>query len=143
MKLHLLKLAACISIFTAGAAFAGLFGSGRAVVVPAGNLKWVNLGIPGVDAAVVSGDMKKGASRFFLRYPKGLETPVHYHTADHYATVVSGSITLRAAGKTQRLEPGSYFALTGKIKHVAKVEGDQEAVFFIQADGPWDAVFPK
>ena len=97
----------------------------------------------GVVAAPVSGDMDKGPSRFFLKYPAGFVTPSHHHSADHYATIISGSITLTAAGREQKLGPGSYFALTGKASHVARVEGKEEAVFFIEADGPWDVVMDK
>ena len=87
--------------------------------------------------------MATGPCRFFLKYPAGLVTPLHSHTADHHVTVVSGSITLNVGGKDHLLGPGSYFALTGKASHVARVEGKEEAVFFIEADGPWDVVMDK
>ena len=112
------------------------------VVVPKAELKWKDMG-NGVAAAPVSGDMEKGASRFFLKYPVGLVTPKHHHDADHYGTVVSGTVTLTVDGKDHRLGPGAYFALTNKASHAAKVEGNEEAVFFIQADGPWNAVMEK
>jgi mannose-6-phosphate isomerase-like protein (cupin superfamily) len=118
-------------------------GAGKLVVVPKAELKWKDMGIPGVAAAPVSGDMEKGASRFFLKYPVGFVSPKHHHTADHYVTVLSGTITLTVDGKEHKLGPGSYFALTEKMPHTAKVEGNEEAVFFIQADGPWDAVMEK
>ena len=116
---------------------------GKSVVVPKAELKWVDMGIPGVAAAPVSGDMKKGPSRFFLKYPVGFVTPKHHHTTDHSVTVVSGTITLTVDGKDHRLGPGSYFELNNKAPHVAKVEGNEEAVFFIQAKGPWDVVMAK
>ncbi len=115
---------------------------GSSVVVKNSELNWKDMG-NGVAAAVVSGDMQKGASRFFLKYPVGLVTPKHHHNADHYVTVVSGSITLTVDGKDRKLAPGDYFALTKKAMHVAKVEGSQAAVFFIQADAPWDVVADK
>ena len=118
-------------------------GSGQVVAVPQAELKWKNMGVPGLDAAVVSGDMEKGPSRFYLKYPAGFVSPAHHHSADHYATLVSGTITLTAGGKDYRLGPGSYFALTGKLPHIAKVEGKEDAIFFIQADGPWDVVMEK
>lgn len=118
-------------------------GSGKSVVVAKADLKWKDMGIPGVMAAQVSGDMQKGASRFFLKYPVGLLTPNHHHTADHYVTLVSGTVTLTVDGKEHRLVPGSYFALIGKAPHIAKVEGNEDAVLFIQADGPWDVVSEK
>jgi mannose-6-phosphate isomerase-like protein (cupin superfamily) len=117
-------------------------GDGSAVVVAKADLKWNDMG-NGVEAAPVSGSMEKGASRFFLKYPVGLVTPKHHHDADHYVTVVSGTVTLTVEGKDYRLGPGAYFALTNKVSHTAKVEGNEDAVFFIQADGPWNVVIKK
>jgi quercetin dioxygenase-like cupin family protein len=118
-------------------------GADKLVVVPKADLVWTKLGTAGVAAAMVSGDMEKGASRFFLKYPVGLVTPMHHHTADHYVTVVSGTITLTVDGKEHKLGPGSYFELTQKKPHAAKVEGDEDAVFFIQAEKAWDVVMEK
>ena len=115
--------------------------AGSAVVAKA-DLKWKDMG-NGVSAAPVSGNMDKGASRFFLKYPVGLVTPKHHHDTDHYVTVVSGTITLTVDGKNYKLGPGSYFSLTNKASHIAKVEGKEAAVFFIQADGPWNVVMEK
>ena len=117
-------------------------GAGAAAVVAKADLKWKDLG-NGIAAAQVSGDMDKGASRFYLKYPVGLVTPKHHHSANHYVTVVSGTVTLAVDGKTHKLGPGSYFALTNKASHTAKVEGNEEAVFFIQAEGPWNVVMEK
>ena len=49
-------------------------------VVPKSELKWKSLG-NGIAAAQVSGDMDKGPSRFYLKYPVGLVTPNHHHDA--------------------------------------------------------------
>ena len=117
-------------------------GAGSAQVVTTADLKWKDMG-NGIAAAPVSGNMEKGASRFFLKYPVGLVTPKHHHNADHYVTVVSGTITLTVEGKNHKLGPGAYFALTNKASHTAKVEGNEDAVFFIQADGPWNVVMEK
>ena len=114
----------------------------ESTVVAKSDLKWKDMG-NGIAAAPVSGDMEKGASKFFLKYPVGLITPRHHHDPDHYVTVVSGAITLTADGKDSKLGPGSYFALTNKAVHIARVEGQEEAVFFIEADGPWNVVMEK
>lgn len=111
-------------------------------VMTQAELKWKDMG-NGIMAAPVSGDMASGPARFFLKYPAGLVTPNHHHDADHYVTLVSGAVTLTVAGKEYRLGPGDYFALTAKEPHVAKVEGTEPAVFFIQADGPWNVVMEK
>ena len=110
-----------------------------AVVTKNAELQWKDMG-NGISSATVSGDMGKGASRFFLKYPAGLVTPRHHHDADHYVTVVSGALTLTVDGKDHKLGPGDYFALTHKVAHVAKVEGKDPAVMFIQADGTWNVV---
>lgn len=112
------------------------------VVMTKADLKWKDMG-NGIAAAPVYGDMATGQSRFFLKYPAGLVTPNHHHDTDHYVTLVSGAITLTVAGKEYSLGPGDYFALTDKQPHVAKVEGSEDAVFFIQADGPWNLVMEK
>lgn len=112
------------------------------VVVTKADLNWKDMG-NGVAAAPVWGDMAKGASRFFLKYPAGLVTPKHHHDADHYATLISGAVTLTVEGKDYQLEPGAYFALSNKASHIAKVDGKEDAVFFIQSDGPWNVVMEK
>lgn len=107
------------------------------------DLKWKPMGNAGVAAAPVSGDMDKGPCRFFLKYPAGLVTPMHHHSANHHVTVISGTITLMVGGKEHRLGPGAYFMLADRAPHVAKVEGSEDAVFFIQAEAPWDVVMAK
>ncbi len=142
MKLkHVMIMAISAALMAAVVVLA--IGAGKSVVVAKADLKWKDMGIPGVAAAPVSGDMEKGASRFFLKYPVGFATPKHHHTAAHYVAVISGTITLTVDGKDHKLGPGSYFALTEKNSHTAKVEGNEEAVFFIQADKPWDVVMEK
>ncbi len=116
--------------------------AGKSIVIPKADLKWKAMG-NGIETATVAGEMEKGPSRFFLKYPVGLVTPLHHHTANHHVTVVSGSITLTTGGKEHRLGPGSYFMLSNRAPHVAKVEGNEPAVFFIQAEAPWDVVMAK
>ena len=79
------------ALLAAGSALADAGGSSP--VVASADLQWKDLG-NGIQAAPVSGDMDKGPSRFFLRYPVGLVTPKHHHTTDHYVALVSGTVTL-------------------------------------------------
>ena len=137
-KLMVLALVAALAAFASTA-----IGAEKTMVVTPDQLTWKDMGIPGVMSAQVTGDMTKGPSRFFLKYPKGFVTPAHHHTPDHYVTVVSGTLLLTVDGKETKLGPGSFFALTNKAVHVAKVVGDEDAVMFIQADGPWDVVMEK
>jgi glyoxylate utilization-related uncharacterized protein len=135
-------LIAVIAAAFFSAAFVYAAEAGKSVVVAKADLKWKSMG-NGIEAAQVSGDMDKGPSRFFLKYPVGLVTPMHHHNANHHVTVVSGSITLTVGGKDHRLGPGSYFMLSDRAGHMAKVEGNEAAVFFIQAEAPWDVVMAK
>jgi mannose-6-phosphate isomerase-like protein (cupin superfamily) len=135
-----LIVAIAAALFSAAPALAA--GTGKSVVVAKADLKWKPMG-NGIAAAPVSGDMDKGPSRFFLKYPVGLVTPMHHHTANLHVTLISGSITLTVGGKEHRLGPGAYFMLGDRAAHIAKVEGNEEAVFFIQAEAPWDVVMAK
>ena len=137
---HPLVIAIAVALLSAASVLAGE--TGKSVVLAKADLKWKAMG-NGIAAAPVSGDMDKGPSRFFLKYPVGLVTPMHHHTANHHVTVISGSITLTVGGKEHRLGPGAYFMLADRAVHVAKVEGTEEAVMFIQAEAPWDVVMAK
>jgi mannose-6-phosphate isomerase-like protein (cupin superfamily) len=128
------------ALFSAASVLAG---AGKSVVLAKADLKWTTLNDAGVAAAVVSGDMATGPCRFFLKYPAGLVTPLHSHTADHHVVVGSGSITLAVGGKDHRLAPGDYFMLADRAPHAAKVDGSEAAVMFIEAAGPWDVVMAK
>lgn len=111
--------------------------------LPREEMKWAAAGIPGVSTAVVHGDMGKGASHFYLKYPAGFVSPVHHHSPDHYATTVSGDLSLTVDGKEHRLPPGSYFAFTGKARHSARCAGPEACVMFIDARGAWDVVLEQ
>ena len=129
-----------LALAVAGVALAG---AGKTSLAPQADLKWTNAGIPGVSTAAVEGDMKKGASHFYLKYAAGLSTPVHHHSPDHYVTTVSGNLVLLVDGKEQRLTPGSFFAFTGKAPHAARCDGSQDCVMFVDARGAWDVVPEK
>lgn len=139
-KNHVLVVALAAALFAAASVLAAEMG--KSVVLAKADLKWKSMG-NGIAAAPVSGDMDKGPSRFFLKYPAGLVTPMHHHTANHHVTVISGSLTLTVGGKEHKLGPGAYFMLADRATHVAKVDGMEDAVMFIQAEAPWDVVMKK
>ena len=113
---------------------------GMGVVTSSTDVPWKEAGIPGVMTAQVDGDMAKGPSHFFLKYAAGFVTPVHHHSANHYVTLVKGNLVLTVDGKDHSLEPGSYFALTGKKTHSARCDGSEDCVMFVDARSPWDVV---
>lgn len=136
-------IAAAIAVIALAASPAMAKTAGKAVFVPASQVAWVSAGVPGVYTAAVQGNMKAGPSHFYLKYASGFVSPPHHHSPDHFVTTVSGTLVLTADGKEQVLPPGSYFALTGKAGHVARCEGPQDCVMFIDARGPWDVVVDK
>jgi mannose-6-phosphate isomerase-like protein (cupin superfamily) len=132
-----------ISAALIAAASVPVIAAEKSAVVAKADLKWKNLGTGVSQPRRFRATWRRAPAGFFSSTPVGFVTPNHHHTADHYVTVVSGTITLTVDGKDHKLGPGSYFALTQKKPHTAKVEGNEDAVFFIQADGPWDVVMEK
>jgi len=134
---------AIVGVLFVGVAVATAAPGGNAVVEPRAGLKWTPGAVPQVSTAAVEGDIAKGTSHFFLKYAAGFVTPPHHHSADHYVTLVSGTLVLIVDGKEHRLTPGSYFSLTGKKTHTARCEGSEDCVMFLDARGPWDVVMEE
>ena len=135
---------AALAALLAGSLAVGATANGApAEATSQASLKWTDAGIPGVSTAQVRGEMAKGPSHFYLRYPAGFVAPRHHHSPDHYATTVSGTLVLVVDGKEQRLAPGSYFAFTNKAAHAVRCEGKEACVMFIDARGAWDVVAEK
>jgi quercetin dioxygenase-like cupin family protein len=115
----------------------------RAVIVPAADLKWVDLdpaGAPGVKAADVWGDHTKGAFGGFTKFPAGFVAPLHTHTHDFKIVVISGTFIHTPEGKPEiRLGPGSYFLQPGgNYKHTTACDKASDCLFFTQSDGKFD-----
>lgn len=131
--------------------FAGVFAASvvvqakpGATLAPAADLKWVDVpGFAGVHMATPEGDPSKGASHFFLKFDKGFAAPEHHHSADHYGTVVAGTLILTVDGKESKLPAGSYFSFTGKKVHTTKCDAAADCILEIDARGKWDVVPEK
>ena len=138
MKSILIAAAALFSL----ASFA--YAADKAVFAPAGDLKWQDVpGQQGVKLAAVQGDPGKGASHFFAKFSPGFAAPLHHHTANHYVTVVSGTLVLKVDGKEQKLPAGSYFSFSGKKPHATRCETGAECVLAMDVRGKWDVVPQK
>jgi len=120
-------------------------GGGKAVVVPVGDLKWVDAGTetPGVQYAAVAGDPMKGAGKFFVKLPSGFSVGMHHHTADHFSVVVSGRMVFTVEGQAETRPAGSYWAYTGKKVHTTKCTDAAGCIIFVDAHGKWDVVPEK
>ncbi|HEY1906956.1 MAG TPA: DUF4437 domain-containing protein [Myxococcaceae bacterium] len=120
-------------------------GGGKAVVIPAADLKWKDAGpdSPGVQYAAVAGDPMKGAGKFFVKLPSGFSAGLHHHTADHSGVVVSGTLVQNVDGQDMTLPAGSYLSYTGKKQHTTKCTDAAGCLLFVDAHGKWDVVPEK
>lgn len=116
---------------------------GKAVIHAVEELKWQDQpGVP-VKMAVLWGDSAKGAHGALHKFPAGFTAPMHHHTANHNAVVVSGTAFLTPEGEAERkLSPGSHFSFTGKKKHATRCDAAAECMIFVDCAGPWDVVMP-
>lgn len=116
-------------------------GTSASVVTAAADLKWNDVpNFPGVKMAVASGDPAKGGAHFFMKFTPGFAAPMHHHNADHFVTVLAGTVVLNIDGKDAKLPAGSYFSFTGKKTHSTKCDAGAECILFIDARGKWDVI---
>ena len=114
---------------------------GGAVTMAAADLKWSDVpNFPGLKMAVTAGNPAKGASHFFIKFTPGFAAPDHHHSADHFVSVLAGTLVLTIDGKEVKLPAGSYFSFTGKKPHATKCDAGAECVLSIDARGKWDVV---
>ena len=117
--------------------------SSRLVVMPAADLKWMDLdpkGAPGVKIADVWGDHAKGGFGAFIKLPAGFAVPLHTHTSDYKVVIVSGTYVQAPEGKPEfRLGPGSYFMQPGgNYRHTTSCDKASECEFFLESKGKFD-----
>ena len=110
------------------------------VVWPADNIKWMDVKeAPGVMYADLWGHMDKGAYGAFVKFPAGTKHPLHSHTNDIKAIVISGTFWVTPeGGKEQRLPAGSYFFVPGGSKHMSGSTDDGPCEIFQESPGKFD-----
>jgi quercetin dioxygenase-like cupin family protein len=138
-------LLTAVLIGSASVAFAGdVKKSGGAVFTPAPDIKWQDVpGMKGIQLAPLGSDPAKGPSHFFLKFAPGFSAPVHHHSAEHFVTVVSGTLVLTVDGTEQKLPAGSYFAFSKKKPHATRCEAGADCVLAMDVRGKWDVVPQK
>lgn len=93
--------------------------------------------------ATVEGDASKGAHHAFMKFDAGFAAPLHHHSADHYVTVISGTLVLNTDGVDHQLPAGSYFSFKNKGTHTTNCAAGAECVIFSDVRGKWDVVPAK
>jgi mannose-6-phosphate isomerase-like protein (cupin superfamily) len=115
--------------------------AGAATLTPAADLKWADVpGFKGVKLATADGDPSKGPAHFYLKFVAGFAAPLHHHSADHYGTVVSGTLVLNVDGKDVKLPPGSFFGFTKAKPHMTSCAAGADCVLAMDAHDKWDVV---
>jgi hypothetical protein len=121
--------------------FAGLVqAADTSISVAVNDLKFFDTGVGPLKAAAGFGDLSKGPHSTFVKLPAGFVSPLHTHTEDYYAVVVTGVVANEAdaAAKDRPLAPGSYYFQKGKAKHVTKCLSANECVIFLTQAGKFD-----
>ena len=79
-------------------------------------------------------DPESGAEHYLIRYPAGLTSKMHRHTAAHTIVLVEGRLDVNG----EVIGPGSYchFPAGASMRHAPA--DDQPCLFVIIFDGPFD-----
>lgn len=112
--------------------------------VPATTLKYQPTGIGPLQAADAYGDKSTGEHGTFIKLPAGFVSPLHAHTGDYHAVVLTGVIVnVEPGGREVELSAGSYWTQEGGKLHVTKCIGPTECTFFVSQSVKFDFILPK
>jgi quercetin dioxygenase-like cupin family protein len=107
-----------------------------------GKMEWVPLQLqglpPGIEVAVLRGDLAKGGGEILLRTPPKYIVPNHSHTSDEVYVWLKGAFTYVAAdGTRQKMDAPAYISLPGQSPHALEC-GDEPCVFYLRYGRPFD-----
>ena len=111
-------------------------------IVDIGKVAWEPLRLdglpPGVEIAVLRGDLAKGGAEILLRFPPAYAVPVHSHTSDELYLWLSGTFAYVAAdGAERELRAPAYISLPGGVAHGLRC-GPEPCVLFLRYSRPFD-----
>jgi quercetin dioxygenase-like cupin family protein len=107
-----------------------------------GQVEWAPLRLdglpPGIDIAVLRGELAKGGGEILLRTPPRYVVPNHSHTSDEVYVWLSGAFTYVAAdGARLAMRPPAYISLPGQTPHALEC-GDEPCIFYLRYARPFD-----
>jgi hypothetical protein len=102
-------------------------------------LPWKEMmpGMPLMGADVWTGP--GGAGCRYMKFPRGFAVPVHWHSKDAHAVVISGNWGSALEGAQDKLiGPGSHQFIPGKVKHSTKCGEASDCVIYSCSTGTFD-----
>ncbi len=104
------------------------------------DIKWEEMkgGPPGIMVAKLWGDMAKGAYGALIKFLPNQKNPLHTHSSDIKAIVLSGTYVGGPEGGPEKTYgPGSYLLVPGGWKHTSGA-GDAGCTLFTEQSGKFD-----
>ena len=95
----------------------------------------------GPDASPVAGDFTEGQHITYIKFPAGMTTPIHTHSADYVGIVITGITRHWLPGKpeTAKLLPvGSHWAIPAGVEHVSECMSGEECIMAIHQHAAFD-----
>jgi len=105
-------------------------------------LEWAPLELqglpPGIEIAVLRGDLAKGGGEILLRTPPRYIVPNHSHTSDELYVWLKGDFTyVSNDGTRQKITSPAYISLPGRSPHALEC-GDEQCIFYVRYGRPFD-----
>jgi hypothetical protein len=122
-----------------GGAFAKDAGQKAIVQKTVADLQWTEV-MPGSPVMIAAAWKGPGGSYCrWVKFPKGLAVPLHFHTKDIHAVVITGKWGSSVEGQPEKLQgPGGYEAIPGGLKHTTKCGDDADCVTYECSPGAFD-----
>lgn len=93
---------------------------------------------PGVQIAMLRGDLAAGGGELLVRLPANFTFPNHSHTSDELYVWIQGDFTYIAEdGTATPLSRHAYISLPGNVPHALKC-GKTPCIFYVRYPGPFD-----
>jgi quercetin dioxygenase-like cupin family protein len=92
-------------------------------------------------ASPVSGDFSAGQHITFIKFPAGMQTPVHTHSYDYVGIVISGVTRHFEPGKPEtevELSAGSHWSIPAGLPHISECLPGTDCVMAIYQDESFD-----
>lgn len=96
-------------------------------------------GLSGSDFVLLQGDPKTGPTQWFFRLKAGTAFPKHWHSTPENMVTIRGALTFNfETGQTVTLKAGDHLHYQAGMTHWGQCEPDEDCLFFVFNDQPYD-----